>query len=290
MPQETVEDYSNRFTKLLQQLGPRHRPSDDESLSLFMEGFIFSIQRAAFVTTSPASMSQAKDLALRVQSIATAEKSSSRGPTSTAHGQGNQPASAKPSKRQGFNQQPQRQQTLRMLTALENGDTQAASSLFNQLAGNSAQSFPPPHHGASAPLAKLTDDERQRLALIGACFRCRQQGHIAALCPNGRAATNPRPPVSTHYSPGVVPTYSSPTPANAKPSRAQAPRRGTATSPTQRVFSLLQHGNHGSLSDLDDASLLQIIRDLDASKPKDPSGHTTSDPANVSDVANDNYA
>jgi hypothetical protein len=37
-------------------------------------------------------------------------------------------------------------------------------------------------------LGKLTDQERQRLRSSGACFRCRQQGHVARECPSNSAA------------------------------------------------------------------------------------------------------
>lgn len=37
--------------------------------------------------------------------------------------------------------------------------------------------------GSNPRLTKLTDEERERLRKIGACFKCRQTGHNAAQCP-----------------------------------------------------------------------------------------------------------
>ena len=50
--------------------------------------------------------------------------------------------------------------------------------------GKKAQSNKSEARGGQTRLAKLTDDERTRLAKEGRCFRCRNKGHRAFECPN----------------------------------------------------------------------------------------------------------
>ncbi|KAJ1876352.1 hypothetical protein LPJ66_012338 [Kickxella alabastrina] len=41
-------------------------------------------------------------------------------------------------------------------------------------------------------LNRLSDGERDRLRQVGACFKCRQPGHISRFCPQGRAPQQQR--------------------------------------------------------------------------------------------------
>ena len=50
--------------------------------------------------------------------------------------------------------------------------------------GKKAQSSKNEARSGQTRLAKLTDDERTRLAKEGRCFRCRNKGHRAFECPN----------------------------------------------------------------------------------------------------------
>lgn len=62
--------------------------------------------------------------------------------------------------------------------------------------GPSRGRSPTPHRSmsparSSAPrLTKLTDQERAQLRAAGACFRCRQPGHVSANCPKARGPKN----------------------------------------------------------------------------------------------------
>ena len=55
--------------------------------------------------------------------------------------------------------------------------------------GKKAQSNKSETRGGQTRLAKLTDDERARLAKEGRCFRCRNKGHRTFECPNKQGNT-----------------------------------------------------------------------------------------------------
>jgi Ty3 transposon capsid-like protein/Zinc knuckle len=66
------------------------------------------------------------------------------------------------------------------------------------------QNYPTPRYNTASNqpnrLNKLTDAERQRLRSIGACFKCRQTGHLAINCPlrQNDQPQQPRPQNNNH--------------------------------------------------------------------------------------------
>ncbi len=68
------------------------------------------------------------------------------------------------------------------------------------------------------PLKKLTDEERKKLSAKGRCFRCRQQGHMARLCPtrDAQGNTTPRPNAAVHTT--------NTNPAKSEPDKTESPR------------------------------------------------------------------
>lgn len=57
---------------------------------------------------------------------------------------------------------------------------------------------------ATTARQKLTDDERTRLRATGACFRCRQPGHIASECPESGGSSRQGTPQITKLETGML--------------------------------------------------------------------------------------
>jgi hypothetical protein len=53
--------------------------------------------------------------------------------------------------------------------------------------------YPTPTYATRQPRAPLTPEERQRLRMAGACFKCRQPGHRASECPEIQVPPATRP-------------------------------------------------------------------------------------------------
>jgi len=218
---ESIEMYHRRFMEIVLELDSS-APSQEELVRLFTDGCKANIRQCSFITTVPTSVDDARIIALRAQrNLRPASKALAQPPPAP-------------------------------LSSVRPGGPKMVQAVKKALhAMGFAPTSMPPTPTPAPPLAspgrpplsnprKLTAEERQRLLESGGCFRCRQQGHLASVCPN--------------FPPSVPPSQPPATPPKPRTSMA------SPSSSRASLFNAFLH-DQGSLDDLTDAQLASMLRD-----------------------------